>query len=356
MRISRKQYHIILALLTICNNFICCNAAQCKTANDINPPTCELKDLKNNVLIDICKRVGYHHEPNPTRDHLLIAAELCLGWDDLDLPSQTLVIKHMDEALVDYLNMLEDDSSFVRKSTHDRISYILSKHGINDFEERVFMRELLLEKLGEDDDDLEEQTPNFGLTPEEIAKLPKWSSRWNLTGLKEGHMKAFQKDGIVVASKWNAASKTWYKPLQLTESMDADDFVRKSIHYDHVLRVQNNLSVILIGYNNGDDPLDTAQAVIKEHMLDWKYLNRIADGIEQYIRESHPLSYIVSGAGSKHVNGRYDLSIQDNGERWYHKEIPATESDPEWAGKKLTLLRCTMGSTKKLWGLFPRLT
>ena len=264
MRIIRKQSHIILALLAICNNFICCNAAQCKTANDINPPICELKDLKNKVLIDICKRVGYHHEPNPTRDHTLLAAELCLGLDDLDL-------KHMDEALeneargrrllLDYLDMPEDDSSFVRKSTHDRISYLLSKHGI-DLEERVFMRELLLEKLGEDDDDLKEQTPNFGLTPEEIAKLPKWSSRWNLTGLKEGHMKAFQKDGIVVASKWNAASKTWYKPIQLTESMDADDFVRKSIHHDHVLRVQNNLSVILIGYNNGDDPLDTAQGVI----------------------------------------------------------------------------------------------
>jgi len=356
MRITRKQSHIILALVALCHNkVISSEAVQCKTANDINPPTCDIFDLNDDVLIDICKRAGYQHKRNPSREQLLIAAEICLDIDKIDrlgLPyqsSQRLIVKHIDEAMeneargqhlfLDYLGMMKD-TSFVSRSRHDRISYLLSKHGVDDVEEKAFMRELLLEKLGGDDDDLEEQTPNFGLTPEEITKLPKWSSRWNLTGLKEGHRKAFQKDGIVVASKWNAASKTWYKSIQLTESMDADDFVRKSIHYDHVLRVQSEGGVILIGYNNGDDPLDTAQAVIVEHMLDWKYFDRLVDSIRQYIGESHPLSYIVSGAGSKHINGRYDLSIQNNGELWYQKQIPATESDPEWAGKKLTILRC----------------
>jgi len=381
MRLLRKQSYIILALVLLChNNFIYCNAAPCKTANDINPPTCELKDLKNKVLIDICKRVGYHHPPKPTRKQLLFAADACLlvNADRLDSmepkekeDNQKLVAEAIGEAIennklnkslyLDYLDMMKEDQSFVSKTRHDRISYLLSKHGIDDVEAKATMRTFLLANLEEDDVSnkvLEEQAKIFGMKPEKIAKLPKWSSNKQFTGLKEGHRKLFQKDGIMVISKWNAERKSWYKPIELTEShnkdgvggIDAVDFVRKSMQYDHVIRLQIHLregGVILIGYNNGDDPFDIAEAVIEKYMLDWKDFDRLVDSIQQYIGEGYPSSYIVSGAGSKHINGIYYLFRQSNGEIWYRKQIPITEPDPEWAGKKLTLMR----SKKKSWWL-----
>ena len=70
-----------------------------------------------------------------------------------------------------------------------------------------------------------------------------------------------------------------------------------------------------------------------------------------------PLAYIVSGAGCIHINGRYDLNpwvttknghMKQDGELSYYKQIP-NDSDPEWAGKTLTLFRCTMRSQQKWW-------
>ena len=60
--------------------------------------------------------------------------------------------------------------------------------------------------------------------------------------------------------------------------------------------------------------------------------------------DDYPIAYYVSGAGTSQINGKYDLSIQDNGEAWYTKQMSIFETDPEWIGKELTIMRCEMFS------------
>jgi len=203
-----------------------------------------------------------------------------------------------------------------------------------------------------------EQTTS-GSTLEEIAQLPKWVDSHRIDGLNSiggGEIKLFQKDGKAIVSKWNIDYHSWSKPEEITEShykngyegLDTDDLIRKSIQYDHALTYQMDRSStpLLIGYNNGDDPLILAQTVIDEYKLDKSSVVELADSIRQWIT-SPPLLYIISGAGSKHINGRYNLN-QKNGELWYHKQIPTTELDSE-DGKKLTIMRCTMKDKTKSW-------
>ena len=204
------------------------------------------------------------------------------------------------------------------------------------------------------DTTLEQRTS--GSTLEEITQLPKWDSHRidGLNSIGRGEIKLFQKDGKAIVSKWNIDYHSWSKPEEITEShykngyegLDTDDLIRKSIQYEHALTYQMDQSStsLLIGYNNGDDPLISAQTVIDEYKLDKSSVVELADSIRQWIT-SPPLSYTISNAGSKHVNGRYNLN-QKNGELWYHKQIPTTELDSE-DGKKLTIMRCTMKDKTK---------
>ena len=144
MRITRKQPHIIFVVVAICQlNFICCNSSRsllssissyfnnqeddsdtnsssnngndisCEKVEDINPPedieenteqdieehdvdvieffesledideeSDEFDDMSDEELIDVCKRFGYHHKPNPTREELTLAAQICLIHDE----------------------------------------------------------------------------------------------------------------------------------------------------------------------------------------------------------------------------------------------------------------------------------
>jgi len=207
-------------------------------------------------------------------------------------------------------------------------------------------------------DTILEQTTSNGPTLEEIVKLPKWSSNNQFTGI-EGQIKIFQMDGQPVISSWNVENETWSKFEEITKShynngykgFKMDDLIRKSIQYDHALAIgighsKSTAENLLIGYNDGDHPLVTAQTVANEYKLEKSHMVVLADSIQRYTGASPPLSYIISGAGSKHINGRYNLNIRENGELWYRKQIPTTEYDPEWDEKKqLVLLRCIMSST-----------
>jgi len=122
--IIRKQY-IILALLAICNNFICCKAnnkklhtqltgvPQCKTADDINPPFCKLEQLESKVLLDLCKSVGYnHHIPNPSRDEIFTIASMCqMMKEEMDNALKYIDNDEMKEAArKDMLETIQSDS------------------------------------------------------------------------------------------------------------------------------------------------------------------------------------------------------------------------------------------------------
>lgn len=86
---------IILALVAN-RNFMCCTAVKCKTANDINPPSCNFEDLTDQVLVDICDEIGLPMEADLNRNGIVRAAEICYQFteeneDDLkDLSDEEL--------------------------------------------------------------------------------------------------------------------------------------------------------------------------------------------------------------------------------------------------------------------------
>ena len=94
------------------------------------------------------------------------------------------------------------------------------------------------------------------------------------------------------------------------------------------------------------------------NLLGWEQIQLLVK-----IHETHipPKAYIVSGAGSDFVNGRYEFDptrVSERGsvkrpnvELQYHRQIPDDHADEEKAGKTLTLFRCTMRSQHKWWFL-----
>jgi len=80
-----------------------------------------------------------------------------------------------------------------------------------------------------------------------------------------------------------------------------------------------------------------------------------------------PRAYIVSGAGTGWVNGRYEFDprrvlengyVNPNGDVQYVHQVPMDVDNPEQqqqgggvGGKTLTLFRCTMRSQQKWWFL-----
>lgn len=131
MRIMRKQ-HLILALLAICKNFMYCTASmgiaslsslksnsklsgvpQCKTADDINPPFCKLEQLESEVLLDLCKSVGYnHHIPNPTREETVTIASMCqMMKEEMDNALTYIDDDEKEAARNDMIKTVQSDSS-----------------------------------------------------------------------------------------------------------------------------------------------------------------------------------------------------------------------------------------------------
>jgi len=78
----RKRKHIIFALVALLcqNDILCCVASRCKRVEDINPPTCNIEDLSDKVLLDICERIGLtkNKKKYPKREIILQGAKMCL--------------------------------------------------------------------------------------------------------------------------------------------------------------------------------------------------------------------------------------------------------------------------------------
>ena len=275
----------------------------CNTAEDINHPICTYDDLKDDVLIGICKKVGYDHNPNPTRARLVLAAAMCFAGNQvsLDDKAKVLLLDIVHEtvernSLVQFLykshlDMMKD-ASFIGMSRYDKITYILSYHGIDDMQEKANMWKLLPEKLEEEelyltlgiDTKVKEQwIERYIPTPKEIAKLPDWYSYKPVIKGEAIKIKLFQKDGKVVISQWSKESQTWSNPRAISESNHYNnrlfvDLMKKSMQYEHVLLFQGTYDgeeygrlltkqTLVIGFNYGDYPLDTAIRVLDEYKL-----------------------------------------------------------------------------------------
>mmetsp|Transcript_32402 Transcript_32402/g.74017 ORF Transcript_32402/g.74017 Transcript_32402/m.74017 type:complete len:1142 (-) Transcript_32402:94-3519(-) len=84
----------------------------------------------------------------------------------------------------------------------------------------------------------------------------------------------------------------------------------------------------------------------------WGQITKLVD--ESIRLRPSPQGYLVSGAGSKFINGIYMLDPQKTldgkaSELEYTRIVP--DNEKEGAGKKITLFRCTMRSRQKWWFL-----
>jgi len=73
-----------------------------------------------------------------------------------------------------------------------------------------------------------------------------------------------------------------------------------------------------------------------------------------------PMAYVVSGAGTDFINGKYDVDpetmmesvyFDPDRELQYRRQIPADDADSEGAGKTITLFQCTVSSQHTSWFL-----
>ena len=320
--ITIRNKPIILILLAIGNFTTCCTAARCKTAKDINPPACNVEDLKDDVLVDICRDVHYDLmlRSLPPRKKLVQAAHMCLfikvEFNNLDygIDARKGIKKRIDNSLKletsalgellyhEYLDLMETSPLFADGSRQSGIDLLLSKYGIHDMQEMSSLTEILLKKTNED------IIKNYP-TAEEIAKLPKWSEDNNYVGIMDRQMKVFRinpdnSQWRAVVSLWSAASQSWSSPTQVENNEEQDSvhgwnlprLIRRSIQYDHLLTVQWGLpgggeQTLLAGHNNGDNPLVTARGLIKEYNLDQSILMQLADNIRQILIDGGHLSY-----------------------------------------------------------------
>ena len=83
---KRKQIIFLLVALLCQNNILCCNAKpRCKRVEDINPPTCNLEDLSDYVLLGICERIPglkKNKKKHPNREAIVRAAKVCLAFEE----------------------------------------------------------------------------------------------------------------------------------------------------------------------------------------------------------------------------------------------------------------------------------
>ncbi|KAL9186417.1 hypothetical protein ACHAXT_005655 [Thalassiosira profunda] len=163
-----------------------------------------------------------------------------------------------------------------------------------------------------------------GPSADEIAKYPKWElnalhrsrTEGDVQVFNEGDVRVFNKDGKAIAAQWSAASRTWIEVGEVTGA-NANAGTLNGQRYDHVLPIEidvrgGGVQTLQVGYNNGENPVVTAQAFIDDHMLDQNYLAQIADYIQQRAGQLAP-PFGVGGAGGGGSTGYSDDGQMDTG-------------------------------------------
>jgi len=126
-----------------------------------------------------------------------------------------------------------------------------------------------------------------GPSAEEIAGLPKWEMNTTNPGKSEGQVMVFNKNGKAIAAQWSAASRAWIEVGEVTGRNENAGTI-DGVQYDHVFPIEMDapggaVQKFQIGYNNGDNPFNTAQDFIDTHMLDQGFLSQIADYIQNRV-------------------------------------------------------------------------
>ncbi|OQS03279.1 phospholipase A-2-activating protein [Thraustotheca clavata] len=123
----------------------------------------------------------------------------------------------------------------------------------------------------------------------DIAKLPDYNHRGAKVGPSDGFIQMFRKGNSAWACQWSGPSQTWLDIGEVTGTGSGGIVDGKS--FDIVIPVEietpNGLQKLEIGYNQGQNPFQVAQAFIDKHFLQQHYLKQIADFITQQSGSYH---------------------------------------------------------------------
>lgn len=141
-----------------------------------------------------------------------------------------------------------------------------------------------------------------GPSAEDLAKAPKWELRGTNPGRSEGQVGVFNKDGKLIAAQWLAASGAWIEVGEVVGGAGDGGLVH-GVKYDHIMPVEletaNGLVELKLGYNNGENPFQSAQRFIEQNNLPQTYLGQIADFImNRSGQQAAPTFDLAAGNGS----------------------------------------------------------
>ncbi|KDO19819.1 hypothetical protein SPRG_14681 [Saprolegnia parasitica CBS 223.65] len=152
---------------------------------------------------------------------------------------------------------------------------------------RVFSTSATMESSAAEILALQEQVENaaksrqHGPSAVEIEKLPDYFQRASRTGPSDGFIQMFRKGTSAWACQWSGPSRTWLDIGEVTGTGSGGVVDGES--FDLVIPVEietpNGLQKLQIGYNQGQNPFQVAQAFIDKHFLQQGYLKEIADFI-----------------------------------------------------------------------------
>ena len=147
-----------------------------------------------------------------------------------------------------------------------------------------------------------------GPSEEDLRKAPKWEQASGRPGSSEGQVCVFNKQGKLIAAQWSMASLTWIEMGEVVGSAGDQESIN-GVPYDMVLPVEvdtaggpvsmklgtlrssamlTELTMVNIGYNNGENPFVAAQRFIDQNGLQQSYLQEIADWIIQRTGQQTP--------------------------------------------------------------------
>ncbi|OQR86756.1 phospholipase A-2-activating protein [Achlya hypogyna] len=125
------------------------------------------------------------------------------------------------------------------------------------------------------------KTRQSGPSNVDIEKLPDYFARATRPGSSDGFIQMFRKGSVAFACQWSGPSQTWLDIGEVTGTGSGGVIDGES--FDLVIPVEletpNGLRKLQIGYNQGQNPFQVAQAFIDKHMLQQGYLKEIADFI-----------------------------------------------------------------------------
>jgi phospholipase A-2-activating protein len=130
-----------------------------------------------------------------------------------------------------------------------------------------------------------------GLSEAELAKLPSVDALKRVTGKRDGEIRIFKNGTTPEAYVWKEESKSWDKIGEVlgnkqTHFYEGDRFFPAG-EYDYIFEIDDESGISKkIPFNNGDNPLESAEKFIAREGMSRGYLEQITNFIRQNTRHA----------------------------------------------------------------------